>query len=105
MVAVSYVGDCPEIGDAYPDASSANFLNTVLDISPAVVTLHQYSNYSLSVTAVNDAGISETSTLVVTTLSTRKHTHTHTHCLHGDCCPPLHSSQWECTEPDGHTHT
>ena len=48
--------------------------------------LEEYSNYSLSVSAVNGAGSSETTTSVATTLSTRKHTHTHTH-THSDFLP------------------
>ncbi len=65
-VAVSYVGDCPEIASTFPDSSSANFLSTALQLTD----LQEFSNYSLSVTAVNDAGSSETRTLVAATLST-----------------------------------
>ncbi len=64
-IAVSYVGDCPEIASTFPDSSSANFLS----ISVQFTELQEFSNYSLSVTAVNDAGSSETSTLLATTLS------------------------------------
>ncbi len=73
VIAVSYVGDCPEIGNAFPEASSSNFPGTAFSFT----TLQEYSNYSLSVSAVNDAGSSETITLVATTLSTGEHTHTH----------------------------
>ena len=65
-IAASYVGDCPEIASMFPYSSSANFPSTSVQFTD----LQEFSNYSLSVTAVNDAGRSETSTLVATTLST-----------------------------------
>ena len=81
VIAASYVGDCPEINDVF---QGSTFPNTTLDFSD----LQEYSNYSLSVSAVNGAGSSETSTLVATTLSTGKHTNT---TLFDN--PPPHSSQ------------
>ncbi len=81
VIAASYVGDCPEIDNAFPEVSSSNFPNSAFSIT----NLEEYSNYSLSVSTVNDAGSSETSTLVATTLSTGKHTHT----LHDDITRPL----------------
>ncbi len=65
-IAASYVGDCPEIASTFPESSSANFPSTSVQFTD----LQEFSNYSLSVNAVNDAGRSETSTLVATTLST-----------------------------------
>ena len=64
-IAASYVGDCPEIASMFPYSSSANFPSTSVQFTD----LQEFSNYSLSVTAVNYAGSSETSTLVGTTLS------------------------------------
>ncbi len=64
-ITASYVGDCPEIASTFPD-TSANFPSTSVQFTD----LQEFSNYSLSVTAVNDAGSSETSILVATTLST-----------------------------------
>ena len=64
--AASYIGDCPEIASTFPESSSANFSSTSVQLTD----LQEFSNYSLSVTAMNDAGSSETSTLVATTLST-----------------------------------
>ncbi len=60
-----YVGDCPEIAATFQNSSSTNFSGTSVQFTD----LQEFSNYSLSVTAVNDAGSSETSTLVATTLS------------------------------------
>ena len=74
-IAASYVGDCPEIASTYPDTSSANFPSTTVQNTE----LKEFSNYSLSVTAVNDAGRSETSTLVATTLSTGELFQTYTY--------------------------
>ncbi len=65
-IAASYIGDCPEIASTFPDFSFANFPSTTVQFTD----LQEFSNYSLSVTAMNDAGSSETSTLVATTLST-----------------------------------
>ncbi len=72
---VAYVGDCPEIARTFPDASATNFQNTMFQFAE----LQEFSNYSLSVTAVNDAGSSETSTLVATTLSSGE-SHTQAYC-------------------------
>ncbi len=65
-IAASYVGDCPEIASTFPDSSSANFPSTSVQFTD----LQEFSSYSLSVTAVNDAGSSESSTLLATTLAT-----------------------------------
>ena len=65
-IAASYVGDCPEIASMFPYSSSANFSSTAVQFTD----LQEFSNYSLSVTAVNSYAVkSETSTLVATTLS------------------------------------
>ncbi len=64
-IAAAYVGDCPEIASSFPDGSATDFQPTMFQFAE----LQEFSNYSLSVTAVNDAGSSETSTLVATTLS------------------------------------
>ncbi len=76
-IAATYVGDCPEIAITFSDSSSTNFPSTSVQFTD----LQEFSNYSLSVTAVNDAGSSETSTLVATTLSTGKVIFTHTDTL------------------------
>ncbi len=74
-IVVSYIGDCPEIASTFPDSSSANFPSTSVQFTD----LQEFSNYSLSVTAVNNASSSEISTLVATTLSTGELHQTYIH--------------------------
>ena len=62
-ITFSYVGDCPEIQELIREMTFDMFTQTELPIP----NLEEFSNYSLSVTAVNRAGPSTTSTLVTST--------------------------------------
>ncbi len=105
-IVATYVGDCPEIGSLFTGNSASNFLRTTVEFTD----LQEFSNYSLSVTAVNGSESSETSTLVVTTLPageshTHAHTHTHTHIvMHAKIYYVCFSSQWTSTEPNSHAY-